>query len=127
MTDKLDDEILPDEIGGVHMSDLTFQVLAEMYLALEQRLDDALGVIAMLEHHWVSPMEYYEATKALKQRAERLADQMRDIPGVDLQAKISVLRLWAEPEMERRKALAEDDLDKLTTQQKPTEEAMVEA
>lgn len=39
---------------------------------------------------------------ALEQREERLKEQLRDIPGVSLRAKISVLRLWAEPEMERR-------------------------
>ncbi len=35
-------------------------------------------------------------------KMEGLEEQLRDIPGVDLQAKISVLRLWAEPGMERR-------------------------
>jgi hypothetical protein len=45
----------------------------------------------------------------LEARCERLDEQVRDIPGVDLQAKISVLRLWAEPEMERRKALSSQE------------------
>jgi hypothetical protein len=28
-------------------------------------------VISMLKHHWISPMEYYEATQEIEQRVER--------------------------------------------------------
>lgn len=39
---------------------------------LEAELEKALGVISMLEHHWISPMEYYEATEDLHKRIKDL-------------------------------------------------------
>jgi hypothetical protein len=38
----------------------------------EARLSTALGVISMLEHHWISPMEYYEATEAREVRLSKM-------------------------------------------------------
>jgi hypothetical protein len=40
--------------------------------ALEARLSTALGVISMLEHHWISPMEYYEVTEAIHERLRQI-------------------------------------------------------
>ncbi|MHA2303706.1 MAG: hypothetical protein ACXACD_22445 [Candidatus Thorarchaeota archaeon] len=58
-----------------------------------------------------------------RQLAEMVAAvhaQISDIPGVSLEAKISVLRLWAEPEMDARRMVDAYDAAQAVTDSEST-------
>ena len=55
---------------------MSYMELAEKYLALEAELEKALGVISMLEHHWISPMEYYEQVVWARMSREDIAAEL---------------------------------------------------
>ena len=121
--------------GGGILKDNSYLHRRDIKLLITE-LEIALGVISMLEHHWISPMEYYEAEEGWRKRAERL-DRL-DREGILRLANYIERNLvpspWRDTGTRLRaigkqlEALAtEHDPSKPTTQQKPNEEAMEEA
>ena len=101
--------------------------------ALEAELEATQYGLAMTQHYWISPMEYEEDRVKWSKRVEGLEEAvllaqlfLGDLrPSAEDVDEITQGRIDQFIELTNTLA-AEADLSKLTTQQKPTEEAMEE-